>query len=580
MGIISKLSDEVVNQIAAGEVVERPSSLVKELVENALDAGADRVEVQIDNGGRNITVSDNGRGIAKEDMALSLARHCTSKIRNTSDLWQLNSYGFRGEALASIGSVSRLDIVSRQINDSLGHLITSNFGKICDVKSQSSDQGTTIKVQNLFENVPARLKFLKTANHEVNQIRQTVKAMALVNPQVEFRVKVSQKLVDYFAKAINSVERAKQVLEQSLVFESTGEYQDFKIQVIFCSPKTVAGSNRQIWLFVQNRWVVDRGLQAAVMDAYRGLLMHGEYPVVSLFLNCDPQAVDVNVHPMKSQVKFRDSSSAFKAANRTLREGLEKSPWIESLKNPIKSFEREQHTSMPHATPQSTPLSFDLMEFGSYQAPQKMELLRTQPVAIVKENYWANLNVIGQSRLTYIIAESDNHFLLIDQHAAHERVAFEKLMRGYLNGKLEIQDFLFPITVNLGADGVERILSQKDILVRFGIDVDAGGIDSVFIRSAPVVINESALEITLKKMADEMEQKGGTFAFEKIISDICASLACHSVVRAGQALSTTEMRALLTEMDEFPFSSFCPHGRPVSLEIPFSKIEHDFGRIK
>lgn len=570
MGIISRLSDEVVNQIAAGEVVERPASLIKELIENSLDAQADKIEIQIDNEGRDISVTDNGRGIAREDMQPALSRYCTSKIKNSSDLWQLNSYGFRGEALASIASVSQLSLISRQVQEALGNIVTSDFGKLSDIQQQSSQLGTTVTVKNLFENVPARLKFLKTGSHEINQIRQTVRALSLVTPQVEYKVKVSQKLVDYYAKASHLLERAGQVFEKNPVFENFGEYQDFKVQVAYCGPKMVAGSSRQIWFFVQNRWVSDRGLQAAVMDAYRSLLMHGEYPIVSVYLTCDPQSVDVNVHPTKSQIKFRDSSSAFKAVNRTLREGLEKAPWLESFKNPVHTL-----PDVPLA-----PMSFDLPELNAYIAPQKIHLPETGPNRVIpKNNYWSNLNVIGQSHLTYIVAENDNHFLLVDQHAAHERVAYEKLMRGYLNGKLEIQDFLFPITVNLGADGVERILSQKEVLLRFGIDVDAGGADTIFIRSAPVIINESALELTLKKMSDEMEQKGGSFAVEKVISDICASLACHSVVRAGHALTLAEMRALLQDMDEFSFSSFCPHGRPVSIEIPFSKIERDFGRI-
>jgi DNA mismatch repair protein MutL len=324
MSTIQVLSAEVINQIAAGEVVERPAHLVKELVENSLDAGSTVVQIDVNFGGKFIKISDNGHGIVKEDLALALQRHATSKIKKTNDLWNLSTYGFRGEALASVAAVSKLTLQSN------GFQIKSDFGLISDVMPSSVLAGTHLTVESLFENVPARLKFLKSDSSELAQIRNVIKALALAYPQVEFKLIENGKL-DLFFKS--NKDRASQVLGLEKIYTQEFKNQNFTVKAYFSSPHDVQKTSKNIWIFAQKRWIQDRALQTAVMEAYRSLLMHGEYPHVVIDLECTPDVIDVNIHPTKSQVKFQDASEAFRSVHAAVRKGLETAPWINKAEN-------------------------------------------------------------------------------------------------------------------------------------------------------------------------------------------------------------------------------------------------------
>jgi DNA mismatch repair protein MutL len=315
---IKILSSEVVDQIAAGEVVERPSHLLKELMENSLDAGATQIEVDVDEGGKKIRVSDNGKGIHFEDLSLVCARHATSKISDADDLWKLHTFGFRGEALASISSVSRLKITSRRHEATQAYALENHFGKEQKPFPAGREPGTTVEVEELFSNVPARLKFLKSDSAEITQIKSVVKALALANPAVEFKLKQQGKILLFFPFVPDLLSRAKNVLDIKDVFYVQREYQGYRLEMVYSSPQTTTGNSKQIWIFVQNRWVADRTIQAALMESYRSLLMHGEYPFVVIKLHVPESTVDVNIHPTKSQVKFVDSSQIFKQSSKQL----------------------------------------------------------------------------------------------------------------------------------------------------------------------------------------------------------------------------------------------------------------------
>lgn len=654
-GRIQQLSSDVVDQIAAGEVVERPAHLVKELVENAIDAGATSIEIEYDQGGRRVRVTDNGRGIDPEDLSLALARHATSKITHANDLWSLNTFGFRGEALASIAAVSRLTLQSRKHDADVASKVVAEFGRISSVEPTSGNAGTTVLVEELFSNIPARLKFLKSEAGENAQIRATLRSLALANEAVEFRLRSKGKLEQVWPKAESFLERAQQVLENGKLYSNQFQYEDYKSEVVFASPHDVTGNARSILIFVQNRWVQDRSLQAAVIEAYRGLLMHGEYPIAVVKLHAPPDEVDVNIHPTKSQVKFRDSQPAFRAVNRGLREALEKAPWLEAEKK-AGGFASETLTSIPvsHSLGQSVapapkklsvadltrpyepdtsqiqnqtsneasaeggsvqrrsvdttettmteslstaPVNsvgrFEGPEFNAVVFRQKQDLLdkstdkltdaptqkESNQTSSYSAGYWSRFQVLGQANLTYIVAQDSDRLMLIDQHAAHERVAYEKLMKAWMSGSVEVQPLLLPITVDLEPDGAEALMSIAGEIERLGVQIDHIGPQSIAIRALPLAIKESALAKALTELAREIVERGGSFALERKISDLCATMACHSVVRAGQALSHEQMRSLLNQMDEFPLSSFCPHGRPVSVEYPFTRLERDFGRI-
>ena len=608
---IKVLSSDVVDQIAAGEVVERPAHLLKELIENCIDAGATQIEVDVTNGGKSIKVFDNGKGISPEDLPLVCARHATSKISQADDLWKLRTFGFRGEALASISSVSRVKITSRKKDSDKAFMLENQFGKDSSPMPAGREPGTTVEIEDLFSNVPARLKFLKSDSAEFTQIKSVFKAMALANCAVEFKLKQHGKVLLFYPSAQDFLARSKSVLEIKDVFTVEKHYQGYQLEAVYSSPQTTTGNSKQLWIFVQNRWVTDRTIQAAILESYRSLLMHGEYPFVVLKLHVPEETVDVNIHPTKSQVKFMDSSQIFRFVHASLRSELEQAPWIATLnqkqqplgQDRISVLSSSVSTSVTSSTPPTElspqrSLSFSSPDFFKTQYRQKdfsMDALRKAGEGVssvesttlefrssVREpelSFWSQLHVIGQSHLTYIIAEAENSFFMIDQHAAHERVVFERLMENWKNKKFDIQDFLLPLSIQLSAESVDQMFALHDEFSQLGVELEKAGPETLLILSSPSFISETALVKSLSKFADEIIALGGSFSFERKVGDVFATMACHSVVRAGQAMSLEEMKSLLLQMDEYRLSSYCPHGRNVYIEIPFTKIEKDFGRL-
>jgi DNA mismatch repair protein MutL len=576
--MIQVLSSEIINQIAAGEVVERPSHLVKELLENSLDAGSDQITVEIADGGKFIKVLDNGSGILSTDLGKALQRHATSKITKTDDLWNLHTFGFRGEALASAAAISKMTLKSFEKNEKKSSQIESKFGQLSEVKPSTQALGTEIKIEDLFENVPARLKFLKSESTESGQIKSVIKALALAQPSVEFKLINNGELQLFYPKRKTRIERVQDVLEKKLFFETTSVYNNFKAHIVFSSPHEVAKTSKQIWIFAQNRWVQDRALQAAIMDAYRSLLMHGEYPYVVLWLDCKPDEIDVNIHPTKSQIKFQDSASAFRAVQTGLRHALEKAPWMTQplVQRPeLKTYQPEPQNMkfFDHTFSQT---QFKSKDFNI----ESLKALKIETPAFEPQSgYWSSLQVLGQANLTYIVTQKQDRLVFIDQHAAHERVVYESLMQSWKNKNFQIQNYLFPLAIDLSEDKAEVLLKNKDDIQKLGFEIERLGPESIGIKSAPQLIKDSGLPVVFEKMALDLLQNGGSFAIEKKISDVFASMACHSVVRAGQSLSVIEMQELLKSMDEFALSSFCPHGRPVSVEKSFTELDKLFGRI-
>lgn len=608
---IQVLSPEVVNQIAAGEVVERPAHLVKELVENSIDAGATRVHVEFFDGGRIVKVIDNGKGMPPEDLPKALERFATSKISKTEDLWKLHTFGFRGEALASIASVSKLTLTSRREGDEQAHQLIAEYGQRQEIDKVGGSQGTTILIENLFENTPARLKFLKSDSAENTAIKTTLKAMALSHFDVEFRVQENGRLVGFWPACKSRKDRVEQILEIKPLFEGEASRENVRAYAVFADPHNVGKTSKNIWLFAQNRWIQDRSLQAAVNEAYRNLLMHGEFPIAAVWVETDPDCVDVNIHPTKSQVKFQDPSLAFRAVAAALRGTLEQAPWIkrsevgsQSVTSPLSpsapEFFATESAPMPQHNLSFSDQTLDKTQFQkkefhfptstvqqpqvTYQSLAEAASSRETFAATLQNTeaplgYWSSLEVLGQANLTYIVTQARDKIVFVDQHAAHERVVFEKLMTAWKGGKVDIQDFLFPLAIDMSPEKVEGILTVAKEIERLGVHIEALGPGTIGVKAAPLMIKESSLSSVLDRMATEIVDQGGSYSLERTVGDICATMACHSVVRAGQALSHDQMKNLLRDMDLFPLSSFCPHGRPVSVEYPFYKLEKDFGRI-
>ncbi len=617
---IQVLPPEVVDQIAAGEVVERPAHLVKELVENSIDAGATRVHVEFFDGGRIVKVIDNGKGMAPEDLPKALERFATSKISKTDDLWKLRTFGFRGEALASIAAVSKLTLTSRREGDEQAHQLVSEYGRKKEIDKVGGSQGTTILIENLFDNTPARLKFLKSDAAENTAIKTTLRAMALSHYDVEFRIQENGKLVSFWPACKNRKDRVEQILEIKPLFVGEASRDNVRAYAVFADPHNVAKTAKNIWLFAQNRWIQDRSLQAAVNEAYRNLLMHGEYPIAVVWVETDPDCVDVNIHPTKSQVKFQEPSLAFRAVAAALRGTLEQAPWLAEDQRPrgpqpLSDVSPQDYSStkgLPNFAETVTPkenlafqdsslqvTQFQKKDFSfpistvnqpkvGYQALQESaearESLLSVPASQAPESeasrgYWSSLEVLGQANLTYIVTQGRDKIVFVDQHAAHERVVFEKLMTAWKGGKVDVQDFLFPLAVDMSPEKVEALLGIAKEIERLGVHIESLGPGTVGVKAAPLMIKEAILSSVLDKMATEIVDQGGSYSLERVVGDICATMACHSVVRAGQALGLEQMKSLLRDMDLFPLSSFCPHGRPVSVEYPFYKLEKDFGRI-
>ncbi|MCB0356027.1 MAG: DNA mismatch repair endonuclease MutL [Bdellovibrionales bacterium] len=603
MDKIQELLPEVIDQIAAGEVVERPAHLVKELVENSLDAGATSITIEFSMGGQKVKVIDNGCGISRKDLSLAFARHATSKIRNSEDLWSLASFGFRGEALASLSAVSKVKMISKTAKDKQANSISGEFGKFTSVESTGGTQGTTIWVDDLFGNVPARKKFLKSDSAEASQIKNVIKALALFHHNVEFKVLYKGELQYYWPIMSSHLERVKQVLEMSDLYRSSGECEGVKAEVFVSAPHQTQKTRKQMWFFAQGRWIQDTSLQAAVMDAYRGLLMHGEYPYAVVFLQTSPEEIDVNVHPTKSQVKFSKAANAFRAVHRAIRSVLEEAPWLDKilqkqvntpLQNVASDFSisdkktQELITNMNFVADELLTTQWQQKEYNIVDSTKKLELAKqaVTPTLSTKisrnlstgKAYWQSLQILNQAALTYIVCQSQHSLVIIDQHAAHERVVYETLMASWLKGDIEIQNLLLPLQVNLDPEMVEAIISHNAELKKMGLEVEAMGPDLISVSTLPLILKEKAVVKAIEFLGQELVEKGGSFAIEKALSEIAATLACHSVIRAGQSLSLEEMRALLVSMDEYALSSFCPHGRPVFVEILFTKLKKDFGR--
>ncbi len=622
---IHQLSPQVVDQIAAGEVIERPAQMLKELLENSIDAGADQIDIEVDQGGRKLSILDNGSGMGPEDLPLSVARHATSKISKSEDLYNLHSFGFRGEALASISSVSRLQMISKLKDADKAYSLKVNFGEKAQLIETGAKPGTQIHISELFENLPARKKFLKSDSAEITAIKNCLKAFALSHPNVGFKFKSKSQLVFNYQKVESLLERAKQVLEMDELFYTEFEFEDFKSRIIFSAPNKTMRVRKGMWFFVQDRWVQDRSLQAAVMEAYRSLLMHGEYPHCVCFVDCPPDEVDVNIHPTKSQVKFASQDKAFRVINRGLRMALEKTPWIQiraDRERELSEFKKKEvqvsnveAANLIFNTDDLNRTQFAKKEFSqnvlesqttgkttssqvgggnSYSVNQARAEYKNQTGAPQKnvsgqelsklqesedQGFWSQLEVIGQSHTTYILCQSNESIMIVDQHAAHERVLYERLMKNYREGGLSSQKFLIPLTLEFSTEMIEALVAHQQVLTDMGIELEQAGPQSVSIESLPEGISESGAAKSIELFANEVLEQGGSFAVERYLSHVFATMACHSAIRAGKILSKEEMVSLLRQMDDFPLSSFCPHGRPVYVEYPITKLEKDFGRV-
>ena len=582
---IHLLPPEVASQIAAGEVIERPASVVKELLENALDADAGTISISILDAGRKLMeVSDDGNGIASDELALAVSRHATSKLAHADDLFRIATLGFRGEALASIGSVARMTITSKVAKSQAGARIKVEGGHEGKVESIGAPTGTVVRVEDLFYNVPARLKFLKTDVTERRTIDALVTRYALAYAQVRFKLSEGSNITlqtsgdgdrRAILAALYGVEVAKQLLE--IRAEEDG------IQLSgFASPIALTRSNRKdITFFINGRWVQDTPLTSAFVQAYHTLLMVGRYPMGVLFIHVTPEEVDVNVHPAKAEVRFRNQDKVFGFVQRAVRRGLMAYSPVPQVAPSLWGTRAEPSQSagldwkIAHSGDQSSVTS------GQSSVGSDQSSVTSDQSSVSRDQSTASriplLRLIGQIGATYLVAEGPDGLYLIDQHAAHERVLFEKLMAQHDQKKIPSQSLLTPVVVDLPPASAKLLTDQLPVLAHFGFEVEEFGTNAFQVRAMPGLFAGSDPSVALRAIVEDFEEDEAPLQNEiekKLAGRVCKRMA----VKGGQTLSPEEQRALLTDLERCESPRTCPHGRPTMIHLSVDMLERQFGR--
>lgn len=591
------LDDAVASQIAAGEVIERPASVVKELVENALDAGARQVEIRILEAGRRlIEVTDDGCGISSAELALAVARHATSKLLSAADLFQITTLGFRGEALASIASVSRLTLTSRTADSAVGGRIRVEGGKVAPLEAAGGPPGTLVRVEDLFYNVPARLKFLKRDLTERQQIDGLVTRYALAYPHVRFHLyHDGRPTLQTSGKGdrrevlanLYGVDVARQMLEV--------DYQDGRLSVTgFISPVALTRSNRrELTFFVNGRWVQDASLSAALLQAYHTLLMVGRFPIAALFITLPPDAVDVNVHPAKAEVRFRDQDGVFSGVSRAARRALlayspapslvSPSVWQGGWRKAGEVIDTPRTPSNHRFIDPAWEMAAQAGEPGAGGEPVSDDVTREgeNPPEVAEQSRFPSgaiplLRLVGQVGASYLVAEGPDGLYLIDQHAAHERVLFERFIE--LGGKSPAsQALLEPVLLTLPPAQAVLLEGQLKVMGKLGFEVEAFGPNTFRIRAIPAIFAGADPASAVRVVVEDFEEDESPLQSE-VEARLVARICKRSAVKAGQILSVEEQRALLRDLERCQSPRTCPHGRPTMIHLPVDVLERQFGR--
>ena len=611
---IRQLSETVINQIAAGEVIERPASAAKELVENALDAGATRIEIATAGGGKALLrVTDNGSGMGREDLALAVRRHCTSKI--TADLMDIRTLGFRGEALPSIGSVARLSISSRTREAGEGYRIVLEGGRAGDTEPAPVNPGTIVEVRDLFFATPARLKFLKTERAEAAAITEVVKRMALAFPATRFVLSGSDRTtLELPATGDDRLARIAQVLGRDFranAIELDAVREDVALSGFAGVPTFNRGNSGHLYAFVNGRPVQDRLLLGAIRAAYAETVPKGRYPVAVLWFTLDPALVDVNVHPAKADVRFRDPALVRGLIIGAIREALTRSGDRASSTGAdqmLKAFQPRfspqpqgaafrhdyQRAENANWSAQRSPYRPDGFEeqpqnryagAPAFTQPQRFEGFSTPsargeappPVAQPSADH-----PLGAARAqvheNYIVAQTETGLVIVDQHAAHERLVYEALRTAFSRSRLPSQMLLIPEIVDMPEEDCDRLMPFADELSRLGLVYERFGAGALAVRETPALLGEVDAGALIRQLADEAAEWETADGLRARLESVAATMACHGSVRSGRRLRVDEMNALLRQMETTPGSGQCNHGRPTYIELKLADIERLFGR--
>ena len=597
MSNIRILPEILSNKIAAGEVVERPASVVKEFVENALDAGSRRIMVEIERGGRTlIRVSDDGVGMGRDDAMLAIERYATSKIFTDADLFSISTLGFRGEALPSIASVSRFSLITREKDASVGTAVEVEGGKLKKVSETGAPPGTMVTVKQLFYNTPARRKFLKTIATEMGHIADTVASIALGQPGIQFRLQHDGRLVKDWPVVTDPIDRVVDVLGKDLQHNLCAlDHQDGRMSISgwICNARVSRRTSRGIYVFTNGRWVRDPVIQHALFEGYAGRLMKGQFPIAVLFIRVPFDAVDVNVHPTKNQVRFHSPNRVHDAVRTVVFNTLkhsDRSVWGPSedrtklsVSETVRPFGRGDRDVFKSQNEVSTP-AFE----STTPTADKNRIRQTnggqESKFEIQSSLWtkrpfSDLKVVGQLHETYILCQSRDGLVLLDQHAAHERIRFEQLKTLSGQSDKSSQKLIVAETLDLSfteADTLRKLIPE---LETFGLDIEPFGGNTFVVKSIPPLLEGREIKPLLMEMIDKVTVLGGDHGMEKILDQCLIVMACHGTVRAKQALTDEEMKALLSQLDACENSSHCPHGRPIWIAWSLRDLEKHFRRV-
>lgn len=567
------LPEDVATAIAAGEVVERPESVVKELMENALDAGAGRIEISIEGGGqRLIQVDDNGHGISADELPLAVARFATSKLHSVEDLQSIDTLGFRGEALSSIGAVSRLEIITRSAEESAGSRLIMEAGKVQGQNPVPAPVGSVIRVRELFFNVPARRKFLKTENTERRRIQTLATRYALAYPEVAFILKLEGRQVFQSSGKGDRREVLAAVFglqtAREMITVAGPEGGQVHVRGFISPPSVNRGTRSELTFFINGRWIRDSSLSAAVIQAYHGLLMVGRYPMTVLMLEMPPSIVDVNVHPTKAEVRFRDQGEVFSIVQRVLRSTL-----IGQAAAPSLHFDgRWQQPVTPGGGTTIDP-AWRLAQLDrELQQPAPMDSQPSLPAADMPL-----LRAVGQVGSAYLVAEGPDGLYLIDQHAAHERILFEAMMQAYAEGAVESQQLLQGVTLELNAGQASLLEEQLDVMKNLGFDVAPFGRNTFRVHAIPSLLINMQPDAAIRSVVEDFEEDETPLAGE-VEARVAARVCKRAAVKSGQLLSLEEQRRLIKDLEECESPRTCPHGRPTMVHLSVDALEKQFGR--
>lgn len=590
--LIRQLSPETINRIAAGEVIERPASVVKELVENSIDAGARQIEIVIADGGLSlIRVSDDGHGMGPDDLAMSVERHATSKL-SEEDLFDIRSLGFRGEALPSIGAIAHLEISSKAAAAREAFSLAVVRGAKGAIKPAALNGGTTIDVRDLFSATPARLKFMKSQRAEAMAVMETVRRLAMAHPAIGFMVQTGERKPTQFSKQTSSPEgllvRLGDIMGRAFMDDAleiaggaSGASGPMRVFGFAGLPTLHRPDASQQYLFVNGRPVKDKLLIGAVRAAYGDLIPRGRSPLLALFLEVQPSDVDVNVHPAKAEVRFRDSGRVRAMMVGALSDALAKAGHRASARGGMLTIETFEPGVLPHMAAQASThdgfaeamqTPFDGLDAPSGDARAGVtdvpEALLDKPLGAVRAQVHEN----------YIVAQTRDGLVIVDQHAAHERLVYERLKASLANGGVATQGLLIPAIVSLDSDDADVLVSRADELAQLGLVLEGFGEGAIAVRETPALLGDTDIEGLVKDIAAELRSIGSARALRDKLEAVASRMACHGSVRSGRRLSADEMNALLRAMEATPYSGQCNHGRPTYVALKLSDIERLFGR--